>query len=85
MQLDPENTVKEFFREYPFERILGGLSRIHGVSVSFRATDEEKGQRRRQRSGARRQGQLPRSRRRRRHRQASSARAAAAAAGEPTA
>jgi hypothetical protein len=42
MQLDPENTVKEFFREYPFERILGGLSRIHGVSVSFRATDEEK-------------------------------------------
>jgi hypothetical protein len=41
MQLDP-STVKQFFREYPFERVLNGLGDIHGVSVAFRATDEEK-------------------------------------------
>jgi hypothetical protein len=30
------------FREFPFDRVLGGLADIHGVSVRFRATDEEK-------------------------------------------
>jgi hypothetical protein len=41
MQLNPQ-TVPAFFREFPFDRVLGGLADIHGVSVRFRATDEEK-------------------------------------------
>lgn len=40
MQLDPA-TVKEFFRKYPFARVLPGLAEIHAVPVAWSATDEE--------------------------------------------
>jgi hypothetical protein len=42
LQLDPEGGAKSFFREYPIDRVLAGLSEIHGVPASFRATDDEK-------------------------------------------
>jgi hypothetical protein len=41
MQIDPKS-VAAFFREFPFSRSLSSLADIHGVSTSFRATDEEK-------------------------------------------
>jgi hypothetical protein len=40
MQLDPQ-TVPEFFRKYPFPRVLDGLADIHGVPVSWGASEEE--------------------------------------------
>jgi hypothetical protein len=39
-QLNPE-AVQEFFRKYPFARVLDGLGDIHGVPVSWEATEEE--------------------------------------------
>jgi hypothetical protein len=42
MQLDPQNTVPTFFQEYPFAKVLAGLSDVHGVPVSWSASDEER-------------------------------------------
>lgn len=42
MQASPEVAVKAFFREYPPDRVLSQLGRIHGVPASFGATDDEK-------------------------------------------
>lgn len=44
MQLDPQNTVPQFFAQYPFSRLLPALARVHGVPVAWEATDEEKAQ-----------------------------------------
>ena len=40
MQTNPA-TVEEFFRKYPFAKVLDGLSEIHGVPVEWQATEEE--------------------------------------------
>jgi hypothetical protein len=41
LQMDPKQ-VPAFFREYPFNRVLTELGRVHGVPASFGATDDEK-------------------------------------------
>lgn len=40
MQLNPE-AVQEFFRRYPFAKVLSGLSDIHGVPKEWEASEEE--------------------------------------------
>jgi hypothetical protein len=42
MQLDPGHTVPEFFKVYPFPRIVENLGRVHGVPVGWSASDEER-------------------------------------------
>jgi hypothetical protein len=44
MQADPQNTVAELFRAYPFVKVMTGLARIHGVPASWESTDAEKEQ-----------------------------------------
>jgi hypothetical protein len=60
MQLDPENTPKQFFQKFPFARVLDGLADIHGVPASFGASEEEMAQSTGRCAGAGRQGELAR-------------------------
>lgn len=42
MQLDPTGAVPEFFKVYPFPRIVENLGRVHGVPVAWSATEDER-------------------------------------------
>lgn len=42
IQADPQSTVPELFRMYPFAKVMAGLGRIHGVPASWESTDGEK-------------------------------------------
>ncbi|HEV2746422.1 MAG TPA: portal protein [Allosphingosinicella sp.] len=41
MQLDPVNTVPEFFRRYPFGKVVAGLGQLHAVPVAWEASEDE--------------------------------------------
>jgi hypothetical protein len=41
IQMDPENNSKAFLQSFPFERVLKGLSDIHGVPEAWAASEDE--------------------------------------------
>jgi hypothetical protein len=42
IQADPQSTIPELFRAYPFQKVMNGLAAIHGVPASWESTEQEK-------------------------------------------